>query len=202
MKANCETLSPKFKNLTVKKQYDAEESDDNLIITNDAGIKAKYNKKYFSIVPVVPPSILDSATIGVYVYLDNEEINVIVEHLGRGVAAINITMRTKRASNSCGIIEVNELSLLKGECDRVCPISATSMELFKRIITQIVNGLKEYHGAFITFSTNVDTETLAYYNEVLLEHHCAGGAFVRRNTNSGNMIALWVIPMNDERLTQ
>ena len=199
MKTICTNKNSNFRNLTVNKQYDAEESEDNLIILNDAGIKAKYNKKYFRI---VPQSILDTAQITIRLDLENNNISIEVSHLGRGNAAIDMALNVERASNLCGVLEVDHIDLLKSECDRVSRESGlnTSMELFKRIITEVIRQLKEQRGAFITFSTSVTADTLSYYDSVLLEKDFAGLAFIRRNTNSGNFIALWIIMMNDETL--
>ena len=206
----CITKPDKFKNLTLNKEYEAIEDGDAYVLTNDAGFKARYAKTYFRTVRgaravaaevVAAPAPPRPAPIPLLSVL---EVNTTWNAARNRLTVSIILNRTTRAvelvcngaTNSCGITEVSNISLLKAEiramfAARVPHMTGTIEEFFSSVMHNVMDTLRtSIAGAFFTFSDQLRDEDSIM--DALLDE-LANSWSQNLNPNSGNQIKIWVL---------
>lgn len=185
-----------FKNLTLNKDYDATEDGEVYVVTNDAGLPARYAKKYFTTVVVQPRStpIAEALRVDIEPF-DDDETEITVElTIGRH-RAVTVTLEVMNTNVSCGVEELSGISRLKTECTNLYDrldhtlYTGTKEDLFRAVITPMMETLIEaVKGCYIMSDAIRDRED--GYNAILNE--LSNTRWTGLNGNSGNDIILWI----------
>lgn len=190
----CIEKPRKFKNLTLNKEYEGTEDGDNYILLNDAGIQAKYNKKYFRAMPV-SENIADAISVQVNINEDEDgeakEYADIIVTLGGN--AFETSLGIYSSAISCGIDQLQGIAQMKREC---------------RVFYNLINH-ERYVGSFADMFNliwnavieNLPVRTYIMSDRFLEEHedidliitNSADVEWRGRNHNSGNDIIFWII---------
>jgi len=149
----CNSKNPKFKNLTIGKDYEGTLDGDFAEVVNDAGVKSKYHKKYFSEVTEETEvsetrlslnDILDRLNITVSGEEDERVIQV-VYNSGAKVALstfphdlykINSYVYVESAQNTCGILELDGMN----------NIADLTSSIIRDLNTSTILGFRVYTG--------------------------------------------------------
>jgi hypothetical protein len=192
----CINKPEKFKNLTLNKEYDATEDGDNYLLLNDAGLTAKYAKKYFVVAPLAPrvQTITEATNVSVGFNDDDEDIIEAVVTIGRH-RPVTVSLDIDSTSVSCGVEELSNISVIKRECTALYQRldhtlhTGTKEDLFAAIITPMINRLLDnIKGCYIMSDAIRDGEE--GYNTIL--DNLSATHWSGLNNNSGNNIILWV----------
>jgi hypothetical protein len=191
MQLTCTRKKNVFKNLTVNKTYEAVEEGENFLVTNDAGLKAKYAKAYFRINPQTPVTRPIASVTAVEVTDDEETINITVNRTMRSVG-----MDIDGVNMSCGIDSVSGIAALKSTVrdlirNKVDTIIGTEAELFLIVMNAYLEELRNNSPRMCYLFSDAIRPVDAAMDEVLDE--IAETKSIGHNPNSGNEIALWVI---------
>jgi len=200
MRLRCSTKKDSFNNLTVGTEYEAIEEGDIYIVTNNAGLRSRYAKRYFAVVPQAPVARSINDAVGVTVERDGDDISIFVGIDTRELFHTNLS--TQRTLSSCGVRDINGLQNIKGSIHDVMSdgrrwnralITGTEADLFKKVIDAVIALLRSdntFRAAFYTFSDVVNEER-AEFDTVLTAlsaYHIIGD-----NPNSGNTINFWLL---------
>jgi hypothetical protein len=186
MKLKCIDKPTKFRNLTRDKEYEAIIDGDNYVITNDAGLRARYANRYFQVIPEVVT--LQDMVADLQFDLEDEE-NIIIRLLDD-----EMNVSVLQSSNSCGIYNVSGLgNIIQNIHDLELPDNCnyTKLDIFSHVITELVTFIKtQINLAFITFTDNLRNANELPYKDFL---NTMALTFAEgRNANSGNDIRLWI----------
>lgn len=201
----CNSKNPKFKNLTIGKDYEGETSNDDFIeITNDAGVKSKYHKKYFS--EVTEETEVSKTRLSLNDILDRLNITFSEEDLAHIVYnnGINSYVCIESAQNTCGILELdgmNNIAYLTNSIiedintSTIETTSVTESELFNDIMIRVLDYIsKEYSEPFYMLTTNSpDSSIFSVFTEEVTNTYGCFRSLPKENPNSGNDIAVWLI---------
>lgn len=212
----CNNKDPKFKNLTVGKQYEGTIDGDFVEITNDANVKARYNKKYFAVTeterprrarPVPPPPVINYINLERFIedhvslefddhYNNEGELEVVIYVGGHRIASGCIQSTVA----SCGVGFFQGLNSLMNAIDALPEQFTDNGEIYniqdvnrERLFAEIIERIGQNTPqplAFLVLSTNSPDRD---YLQNLNEHIRITSPVDRINPNSGNMIGLWVL---------
>lgn len=187
----CTTKKEKFKNLTVGKDYDGTSSGDEYVLINDAGIRAKYAKKYFREVPV-EIALEDAVTTDISVTQNRITVTV-----GLGGNNSNLVLSFNQATNSCGITEINGInsfkeSILEMWNNRNRNIVGNLEDFFRAVINDLFVFLNTNIPAMCYTMTDAISERHESLNNILSENEICELSLEGHNPNSNNEIIFWV----------
>ena len=193
MNLTCVDKPTKFRNLTLNHQYEAVEDGEVYVVTNDAGFRSRYAKKYFRVVPEAPVNrdLLDLLTVTA-----NDEDSIMSVDITLNRTNRQVSLEINSTGISCGIDEIEGISELKSTVNdmyahKMADIIGTKEDMFRAIMTEVLRELHEGGNKMCWLLSDsiktVDTELDAVLTE-LAEISTTG-----RNPNSGHDIILWVI---------
>jgi len=204
----CNSKNPKFKNLTIGKNYEGTLDGDFAEVVNDAGVKSKYHKKYFS--EVTEETEVSETILSLNDILDRLNITVSGEHEDERVIQvvynnrINSYVYVESAQNTCGILELdgmNNIADLTSSIIRdlntstIKTTSVTESELFNAIMIRVLDYISEEHSEpFYMLTTNSpDSSIFSVFTEKVTNTYGCFRSLPKENPNSGNDIAVWLI---------
>jgi hypothetical protein len=175
----------KFKNLTRDKEYEAITDGDNYVVTNNAGLRARYASRYFQVIP----EVVTLQDMVADLHFDLEDEYIVIRLLDD-----EMSIDVVQSSNSCGIYNVSGLgNVIHNIHDLELPdnCNCTRLDIFRHVITELVAFIKTQRNlAFITFTDNLRNEVEQPYKDLL---NTMALTFAEgRNANSGNDIRLWI----------
>lgn len=212
----CNSKNPKFKNLTIGKDYEGVIEGDFAEVVNDSGVKSRYHKKYFSSVELPPPpprirqlsleQILSEIDISVGDFQNNGsdvyntvEIDLPSRELGSDVYIYV-------ARNSCGVIEIEGMNNVSQFAREILEdISSTQLEtttvslgvLFDAILMMILREIRSnptmYYPFYMLTTNSPDRDCFAEFNTRFTSTSSSSKTTNRVNPNSNSEIAVWII---------
>jgi len=220
----CNSKNPKFKNLTIGKDYEGTLDGDFAEVVNDSGVKTRYHKKYFSEVaptlPFAPPppparpvinnlSLVDILN-RIHLSNDTEEPEDGTTIVIRYQSIVEEPVYIDRVANSCGVLQFDGMNNI----DRLTSIilnqittstteitDVTESILFNAIITKVLRYIRvtlRYRHPFIMLTTNDPTRHMFdTFNARFSAETSSTFTGARENPSSGNDIAVWVIDMDE-----
>jgi hypothetical protein len=193
MNLTCVDKPTKFRNLTLNHQYEAVEDGEVYVVTNDAGFRSRYAKKYFRVVPEAPVNrnLLDLLTVAAENFDDGIGIDITLNRTNR-----HVTLGISPTEISCGIDEIEGISELKSTINdmyahKMADIIGTKEDMFRAIMTEILRELHEEENKMCWLLSDAIKTTDTELDAVLTE--LAEISTTGRNPNSGHDIILWVI---------
>lgn len=220
----CNSKNSKFSNLTVGKDYEGTINGDFAEVTNDAGVVAKYHRKYFTETasapavrpvrerPAPPPApavrelsltdIINRIHITSNIEEDNYIINIEYRSTDRNINDSEVAIYPMEIS--CGIAQFNGLNSVDSLANRICNTieasvfertSVSQSELFMSVIVTI---LREYKSRsdkpFLVLSPNNPGRASFTHFREFLR---TNGVMTENKTNpsSNNPIAVWVVDL-------
>lgn len=216
----CNSKNPKFSNLTVGKDYEGTINGDFAEVTNDAGVVAKYHRKYFTetaSAPAVRPvrerpapavreisltDIINRIHITSNIEEDSYIINIEYRSTDRNINNSEVAIYPMEIS--CGIEQLDGLNSVDSLANRICNTieasvfertSVSQSELFMSVMVAI---LREYKSRsdkpFLVLSpNNPGRASFTHFREFLRTN----GVMTENKTNpsSNNPIAVWVVDL-------
>jgi hypothetical protein len=196
MKLRCVSKKTAFNNLTVNTEYEGIEEGDVYIVQNNAGLRARYAKQYFRVVPEAAPAPVIRTLAEACTVVINDNSDLVIT-LNRTTRTINLDDALNHL-DCCGIKEFCEISRLKAVVselinNKVATITGTKAELFRMVMDVLLTWLRENDPAMVYIFTDVnDRPGEAEMNDVLTE--LAGGVVTEgTNPNSNHQLSLWLI---------
>lgn len=201
MRLRCSSKKDSFNNLTVNTEYEAIEEGDIYIVTNDAGLRSRYAKRYFAVVPQAPPVRTIDDAVTVTVRRTNESIDINVSIDARDL--FTYSLNTARTLNSCGVRDVQGIRGIKENIISIMAdgrrwngslVNGTPADFFKKVMDAVIALLKtdnNFQAAFYTFSDVVEEDHGTSFDTVLTE--LSALHIIGDNPNSGNTINFWLV---------
>jgi hypothetical protein len=182
MNLTCVDKPTKFRNLTLNHQYEAVEDGEVYVVTNDAGFRSRYAKKYFRVIPEAPVNRNFDDGIGIDITLNRTN-----RHVTLGISPTEI---------SCGINEIEGISELKSIVNdmyahKMVDIIGTKENMFRAIMTEVLRKLHEGGNKMCWLLSDAVRNSDVELDAVLTE--LADISTTGRNPNSDHDIILWVI---------
>jgi hypothetical protein len=207
MRLVCNTKKEAFKNLTIGTEYEAIEEGDIYIVTNDAGLRSRYTKNYFRVIPPTPVTRPLSDAIRIDISRDSDTITILANIDARELFYIDLIVDS--TTNSCGIQEIQGLSGLKYAITKLMNdgrrinhtlVIGTKEDLFDIIISQLIIYLNaHYPAAFYMFTDvkqKVDDLEVVNFDDIMEAHSTIFNYAL--NPNSDNTIGIWIVKRIEE----
>lgn len=209
----CNSKNPKFKNLTIGKDYEGVIEGDFAEVVNDSGVKSRYHKKYFSAAAIVPPAP-QITTLSLEDIL--REISVVISASSGDGSYRSISIRSTRTisatvyldvvSNTCGVIEIDGINSVDSLANDIItnigrnPLEITSVttnqlfdSLMMLILREIRNNADLQHPFYMLSTNNPDRNSFVNFNRRFALTNSSSKTTNRINPNSNNEIAVWII---------
>jgi hypothetical protein len=191
MKLVCERKKELFKNLTINKEYEAVEDGEVYIVTNDAGLRSRYAKGYFRVLPAAPitRNLLDLLKV-TYNY-EEGILDITLNRTNRVVDFDN-----QNSAISCGINELSGIASLKRVVNelyaaKMVDIIGSKTDMFKAILEVLFEELREGNDKMCWLLSDENRTADAELDTVLDEMSIYSHSGI--NPNNQHNITLWVI---------
>lgn len=198
MNLRCSTKPEKFKNLTLEKEYEATQDGDFVHLTNDAGQRAKYSRKYFTQVrvrratPPAPPVVRLADALSVRCTAEGGNSLIIVLNLDGFV--LNESLPFDGLAISCGIKQVWCIQRFKRACNDFYGrinherYTGTIEDFFQYVVDIVIDAILDECGAGFIMSDQV-LEDFADLDRILTDKSKCDWHGL--NESSGNNIVFW-----------
>lgn len=209
----CNSKNPKFKNLTIGKDYEGVIEGDFAEVLNDTGVKVRYNKKYFSDIAITPPA--PRRPVVANLSLDDIINDIDIDYDGGDIITIETSYLSEysvnvfQANNSCGVLQFDGMNVVADFVRSILnyisnnnnmTTTVSDAQLFEALMRSILNVISdEFNRPFIMLTTNEPHRSMfeLFNNRFNIGESLSVKTEIRNNPGGSSEIAVWVVDLED-----